>query len=312
MISRFIKFSNGFKAFPIGMGTWGIGGFDIKDPLNDDNKQIKAISHMLQKGMNFVDLCPWYAEWKSVELFVSALKDSGKKVNEIFIVSSIYPHRNETLDDARVEFEKLLKLLGRNKTESIQFTYSGFLKWGMQESVKFYEIILKEGLTDYVSITNENLITLKILNKHFGDKLLSHEIHYSFEIRETENVGLVEFANKNGLLNVVHQPLRRNKTARRNWPLLVKLANKYKKSQNQIILNWLVTRSFLPLIKSETVEHIDENIASLKFDLEKKDIEMLNNFKTPKFKMPRVDWDRSGDGIPIHQMPEVFDSLYKK
>src|SRR4030042_3379488 len=265
MIGKYIKFSNGFRAFPIGIGTWGIGGLDKKDPNNNDEKQVKALSYMIKKGMNFVELCPWYAEWKAVEIFVQSLRNIKIAKDEIFISSSIYPYDNETLTDARKELERLLKLLGKSKTNSIQFTFSGILKWGVQESMTFYKKLLKENLTDYVSITNEKLETLKMFHKEFGDKLFSQEIHYSFEIRENEDVGLIDFADKHGIINVIFQPLRRNRTALRNWPLLEELSKKYNKKQNQIILNWLVSRGFMPITKSESIEHIDEHLASLDF-----------------------------------------------
>ncbi len=309
MTPKHIKFSNGFKAFPIGMGTWGIGGFDKRDPKNNDERQVKALSFMLQRGINYVSLCPWYSEWKSIELLEDAISDSEVNVNKIFIVSSIYPYENETLADARKELERLLKILGRNKTNSVQFTFSGIIKWGIKESMTFYKKLLKENLTDYVSITNENLETLKMFYKEFGGKLFSQEIHYSFEIRENEMAGLIDFADKHGIINVIFQPLRRNRTAQRNWPLLIELSKKYNKTQNQVILNWLVTKGFLPITKSETIEHIDEHLASLDFELEKEDIKKLNSFKVPGYKSPRIDWDRSGEGVAVYHLPNIFDDL---
>ena len=312
MIPKVKKFSNGAEVFPIGIGMWGIGGLTERDPDNNDEKQIKALSYMLQKGMNFVELCPWYADWKSIELFVDAVKDSKTNINNIFIVSSIYPYKNERLKDARYELEKLLKMLGRSKTDSIQFTFSGILKWGIKESLNFYKQVLKEGLADFVSLTNENLNTLEMFYKEFGKQLLSQEIHYSFEIRVNEECGLIYYANKNGITNVIFQPLRRNKTALRNWPLLFRLSQKYGKTQNQIILNWLVSGGFLPLTKSETIDHIDENLASLDFKLTSEDIKELDDFRVPNYKLPKIDWDRTGEGVPVHQLPNIFDEDYDK
>jgi len=309
MIPKVKKFSNGAEVFPIGIGMWGIGGLTERDPDNNDEKQIKALSYMLQKGMNFVELCPWYADWKSIELFVDAVKDSKININNIFIVSSIYPYKNEKLKDARYELEKLLKMLGRNKTDSIQFTFSGFLKWGVKDSIKFYKQLLDEKLTEYVSITNENLSTLKLLYKEFGKKLLSQEIHFSFEIRENEVGGLIGFADNKEIINVIFQPLRRNKTTQRNWPLLVQLSKKYGKTQNQILLNWLVSRGFLPITKSETTDHIDEHLASLDFMLASEDIKELDDFRVPNYKSPKIDWDRTGEGVPVHQLPNIFDDI---
>jgi len=47
--------------FPIGIGTWGIGGLAEKDSDNDDATQLKALVYMLNNGMNFMEATWWYA-----------------------------------------------------------------------------------------------------------------------------------------------------------------------------------------------------------------------------------------------------------
>ena len=42
-----------FSSF--GMGTWGIGGFAERDKNNDDEKQVKAMAYMFEKGVNYVE-----------------------------------------------------------------------------------------------------------------------------------------------------------------------------------------------------------------------------------------------------------------
>ncbi len=34
--------------FPIGIGTWGIGGYVERDPDNNDEKQVDALRYMLR------------------------------------------------------------------------------------------------------------------------------------------------------------------------------------------------------------------------------------------------------------------------
>ncbi len=75
-------------------------------------------------------------------------------------------------------------------------------------------------------------------------------------------------------------------------------------------MNWLVTRGFLPITKSETIEHIDEHLESVNFEMEKEDLEKINKFRAPGWKTPEIDWDRTGEGIVIHNLPNVFDELY--
>ena len=74
----------------IGIGTWGIGGFAEKNPQNDDEKQIKSLAYMLNNGLNFVEANMWYSQGKSAELLATALKNSNKKREDIFICQAVY------------------------------------------------------------------------------------------------------------------------------------------------------------------------------------------------------------------------------
>lgn len=300
------------KISKIGIGTWGIGGFAERNADNDDGKQIKALTHSLNKGMNLVELCPWYSEWSAVELFIRALKNSTKKREDIFAVASIYPHRNKALIDAQKEFEALLDKLGSDYVDTVQFTLSGIVKYGLRESLKFFESYLDQRLIRFVSITNSDLETLKVFKENFGNKFFSHEVLFNFEIRENDDFGTMPYAQKNGIKNIVYRPLGRNETTQRGWPLLIELSKKYNKTQNQIILNWLVARRLIPTVKSETIGHIDENLASFDFEINQTGIERLNNFRPPGWQSPKIDWDKSGDGVSISQLGNIFDEEYDK
>ena len=63
--------------FPIGIGTWGIGGYAERDSQNDDNKQIETLAYMFSKGMNFFEVSLWSAEGWSAKLLAKAIKKSG-------------------------------------------------------------------------------------------------------------------------------------------------------------------------------------------------------------------------------------------
>ena len=137
------------------------------------------------------------------------------------------------------------------------------------------------------------------------------ELCYDFEIRENEDLGILGYGLENRIINVPYQPLRRNRTAKRNWPLLKELSQKYGKTQNQIIINWLTARGLHPLVKSETIAHIDENLAALEFKMEKDDLEKLTEFRVPGYQSPGVDWFMKGKkGVFIHALPNIFDENY--
>ena len=84
-------------------------------------------------------------------------------------------------------------------------------------------------------------------------------------------------------------------------------SEKYNKTQNQIILNWIIKeKKIIPLIKSTNIGRIDENNGSLSFEMEKEDYEKLTEFRSKEFDDIVIDWADKG-GIPIDQLANQFE-----
>ena len=245
-----------------------------------------------------------------VRPLVESINKSGIDRGNLFITLSIYSDEVQNTNDIKLQLERFLNLIESDYVDSIQFPIELIQKISLEKIKNFTKQLLQEGKTRFTSLTNANLELLKKYHSIFGDKLFAHDLAYNFEIRENERFGITKYAKDYGILNIVYQPLRRNRTASRNWPLLVELSQKYQKTQNQIILNWIVSKGFLPLIKSTNQSHIKENLESFDFTIETKDLERLNNFEIAGYKAPKIDWDCSGNGVTIDQLPNMFDTIY--
>lgn len=297
--------------FPLGVGTWGIGGLADRDTTIDKPKQVNALKYMLQRGMNYVEANLWYSQGYALEILAEAYRTSGIKRENLFLVQAVYL-KDQTLQDVEKEIDKLLKLFDTDYIDSLQFTQSTFLSFKFEDICSVVDKILTSKKARFTSITNENLPLLKQYHERFGNKLFSHEVCYNFEIRTNETDGTTKYAQDNDILTVLYQPLRRNRTANRNWPLLVELSKKYGITQNQVIISWLLTKGFLPLIKTESVAHIDENLEAIKHELDAGDIQRLNDFVAPGYTPLPIDWDKTGNGFRIDQVSNVFDEEYDK
>lgn len=296
----------------IGIGTWGIGGFMEADPQNDDEKQIDAIVYTISRGINYVETVYMYAKGRAVDLLSKAVKESKVEREKIFITFSVYQSDAKTIKEVEERLNNFLKTFDMDYVDSLQVTMGLVHDLGLDSVAKFVNRIVEQGKTRYTSLANSNLDYLKKYHSAFGNKIFAHEGCFNFEVRENEVLGITDYAQQNGILNVVYQPLRRNRTATRNWPLLVELAKKYGKTQNQILLNWIVSKGFFPLVKSSTKEHIDENLTSFNFQIDPDDLKRLNEFKIPNYQPPKIDWFGTGEGVAIHQIPNIFDEEYEK
>ena len=297
--------------FPIGIGTWGIGGLAKKDATVNRDKQVDALSYMFQQGMNYVEANMWYSQGYAVELLAEAFKKSGKRREDIFIVQAVYFKENK-LQETELEIDRLLTLFNTDYIDTLQYTQSVFLDYEFDAVCSKVNDVLSSGKSRYTSITNENLPLRKKYHQRFGNKLFSHEVCFNFEVRINETEGTIQYAKDNDIVTAVYQPLRRNRTMKKNWPILSELAKKYTATQNQIILAWIVAKGLLPLTKSEDRTHIDEHIKAIELKIDPTDIQKLNEFSPHGYTYPKIDWDRTGEGVRIDQMSNIFDEDYDK
>ena len=122
-----------------------------------------------------------------------------------------------------------------------------------------------------------------------------------------EDNKVLEYCKANDIQFICYQPLRRNRTAMRNYDVLVELAEKYNKTQNQIIINWIVKeKNILPLIKCTDINRINENLSAINFAMETADYKKLNDFRNKDFDNVEIDWYCKG-GITIDQLANQFE-----
>ena len=161
------------------------------------------------------------------------------------------------------------------------------------------------GKVRYIGISNVNLEQLKEISSLV--RIDFFEGVYNLECKLYEDIGVLNYCKENDIKFICYQPLRRNRTARRNYPLLVELALKYNKTQNQIILNWIINRkNIMPLIKSTNIERIDENNESINFKMSDDDYNKLDDFRNTEFDNVKIDWDCNG-GVTIDQLANQFE-----
>ena len=300
------------KISKIGIGTWGVGGFIEPDNCIDVKRQTYAIAYMLSQGINLIEINMLYSAGKSIEILGNAIKLSGVPRKDIFVCASIHTKQTKSLDVSKGEVDSIFNLLETDYIDTVQFNMSSFAVSGFEKITKWVDTLLASGKIRYTSITNEDLSLLKKYHEKYGDKLFSHEVGFNFEVRVHEELNIIKYANENDVRTVVFQPLRRNRTADLNWDPIVKLANKYGKTQNQVLLNWIVSKGYIPLTRSDNIDHINENIAALDFVIEDSDIELLDNFKISNYTQPEIAWDMDSPGVRVDQLSNVFDDHYNQ
>lgn len=281
--------------FPIGIGTFRVD-------LTQNQKSRNALMKSFALGQNYIDTSHLYENGKVMEFVKEFIKEIGR--DNIFITTKIEPVV-EKITDIEKQLDKYLEVMNIKYVDCLMLHSVIFTKLPLIETYKEMNRMVEIGKAKCLGLSNSNLEQLKEINNLYPIKI--YEGIYNLECKLNEDIGMIKYCKDNDILFIAYQPLRRNRTANRNYPLLVELSNKYNKTQNQIILNWLLKEKKINvLIKSTNVDKINENMEALQFDLEKEDYDKLNTFRAKEFDTIKIDWEGKG-GVTIDQLANQFE-----
>ncbi len=282
------------EIFPIGIGTF-------KLDLENSQKTLQALLHSFDKGQNFMSTSLLYDNGSVVDFLQKFFQEVKK--DEVFL--SCHLEKNvEKKEDVEKQLDEYLQKMKIDYVDSLQVHLPHSMKMPLLEIYEEMDKLVKKGKVRFLSASNTTLDQLKVLQQNF--ELVSFEGVYNLECKYYENIGLMEFCKQNDIQFVCYQALRRNHIAKMNYPFLAEIAKKYDKTQNQILLNWLVKeKAVSTLIKTNTIQNIDSNLEALDFVMEKEDLKILNDFQDERFNQMEIDWKNQG-GVSIDQLANQF------
>ena len=276
--------------FKIGIGSWKV------DPDNFE-EDLKALKYSFDQGQNYLSLSMLYNNGKVVEKMKGFIDLVGR---ENLFISAYLEKYIESIEDVEKQLNDYLEVLNLKYIDCLQIHSFSVCKIPMIDVYKEINRLVNLGKVKYIGVSNVNLEQLKKINSIA--RIDFFEGVYNLDCKYYENTGLLEYCNENNILFIAYQPIRRNKITQKNYEFLVKLAKKYNKTQNQIMINWIVKeKGILPIIKSTNLDRIKENIDSISFDMEKADYKVLDDFQNEKINSIEVNWNDESD-ISIDQL----------
>ncbi len=281
---------SGKQVSKIGIGTWTINKNNIDD-------EVKALQFYYSQGVNYIDVVLAYDDGAVLDVVAKFLK--SVKREDIF-VNVFITHGCEKITDVEQQIKVYIDKLGIDYFDCITLHSPVVLGFDFDDYVK--EIQRLKHKYNILNIGYSNLSPEQL--KQVQDRICFFEGLYNLENKINDDNGIISTCLKNNVPFYAYQPLRRNRTAKQNYEEVVFLANKYSKTQNQIIINWLVKHKNIGiLIKSSKQEHIKENIEALNFEMSEKDYQLLDKFRNKEFdKIPFSYFNEDGK-IRIDQIP---------
>lgn len=275
-----LKSAGNFSLPVLGLGTWGIGGYDNHNPLNNDLDQIKKLQEAIGLGFTHLDTAEGYADGYSETLIGQAIKEFSRE--QLFITTKVR-RWNLKYDDLIRAAQTSLKRLDTPQID-LYLIHAPNPQIPLQETVRAMDTLKENGLVKNIGVSNFNVKLLEeaLANTKYG--IVNNQIHYNLAVRDYEENMTVDFCRKNGIIVTAYRALRSDQYGPDGMEILSKMGEKYKKTSSQIALNWLCQKpNITVLVKSTNLIHLQENLAALDFNLDQSDIEYLDqNFPKGK------------------------------
>ena len=255
----YVKLNNGVEMLMAGIGTF------LLSPQEAEASCISA----LQDGYRLIDTANAYVNEKAVG---RAMKKSGIAREEIFLETKLWPSFYNDVDAVE-------KTLQRLDTDTIDLLLIHQPAGNYIAGYRLMEQAYKAGKVRAIGLSNFNEEQIReILSVcEVRPAVLQTEIHpYSQE------KGLKEFLSKEDIVIQAWYPLGHGDAALLQEPVFAKLAEKYGKSNAQIILRWHIQAGNVVIPGSKNPEHIRANFDLFDFELtaeEMQEIQKLNKDK---------------------------------
>ena len=239
-----VKLNNGVEMPMAGIGTF------LLSPDEAENSVISA----LQAGYRLIDTANAYVNEKAVG---RAMKKSGVAREEIFLETKLWPSFYEQEDAV----EKTLERLDIDYIDLLLIHQpAGNYIAGYRLMEKAY----KEGKVKAIGLSNFTTSQIQEILDICEVKpaILQTEVHPYFP--ETQ---LKEFLEKENIVIQAWYPLGHGDSALLEEAVFTKLAEKYGKSNAQIILRWHIQAGNIVIPGSKNPEHIRANFELFDFAL---------------------------------------------
>lgn len=260
------KLNNGIQ-----MPVFGIGTFMIEP---DDAE--KSVEFALKNGYRLIDTANAYMNERAVG---RGIRKSGISREEIFVSTKLWASVYE--DDSAVD--KTLERLGLDYIDLL-FIHQPTSNW--KAGYKQLERAYKEGKIKAIGISNfEGKYIEELLQTcEIKPQVIQVEAHPYFTQDELRKI-----TDKEDIKIMSWYPLGHGDSSLINESVFTELANKYNKSNAQIILRWHTQMGFVVIPGTKNEEHILQNADIFDFTLKDEEMEKVAEINKNKRYYIRTD-----------------------
>lgn len=249
---EFATLNNGVKMPMAGIGTF---------LLSPDEAEASVLS-ALEAGYRLIDTANAYVNEKAVG---RAMKKSGVPREEIFLETKLWPSFYEQEDAVEKTLERL-------DTDYIDLLLIHQPAGNYMAGYRLMEKAYKEGKVKAIGLSNfdEEKIQEILDNCEVKPAVLQTEVHPYSQEKE-----LKKFLAKEGIVIQAWYPLGHGDKALLQDQVFTALAEKYGKSNAQIILRWHIQDGNIVIPGSKNPDHIKANFDLFDFELSEEEMKQI-------------------------------------
>lgn len=249
---EFITLNNGIR-----MPMSGIGVF----MLSPDEAE-SSVEAALRNGVRLIDTANAYMNESATG---RGIAKSGAAREDIFLVTKLWP----TVYGKETAVEETLKRLGTDYIDLL-FLHQPTDNW--REGYRNIERAVKEGRVKSIGLSNftEELLKEAIETMEIKPQVVQVEAHPYYP--QTE---LKKTLSETGMGLMAWYPLGHGDRNLVNEPVFTELAEKYGRTNAQIILRWHIQSGNVVIPGSKDPEHIRENFNIFDFELSADDMQAI-------------------------------------
>ncbi len=246
----------------IGLGTYGIRNYIAAE---------EALVHAVELGIDLIDTAEDYGNGLAEELVGRVAKKVGR--DRIFIVTKLSPYRFTDPSTAIRATEASLRRMGVNYVDLLLISSpSDFVP--IHIMIRSLEAVAEKGLARYIGVSNFSARELKEAIESVSKyEIVANQVKYSVIDRKIER-DLLPLCIELGVTVQGYRVIERGAVVR--YAPVLEVANRVGKTPIQVAINFVISRPrAIAIVKSESVEHIDEISGALGWRLPAEAIEIL-------------------------------------
>ena len=228
---------------------------------------VNSISNALKMGYRLLDYSSAYGDGRLVG---EAIRKSGISRSDLFITTRV-SNKAQREHRVRNEFMSFIHNMGVDFVDLLQFhwpvTDLYLDTWREMEKLK------DEGLVKHLGVANCHQHHLEEILKtcKYRPEVGQFEIHPLFTQKP-----LIKYYKEQDIVVEAYTPIARYDDRLVRLPILKRLEKKYNKTFVQIILRWHIQNGVIPLVRSLSYKHQQENFDIFDFELEAEDMKAID------------------------------------